>query len=746
MKTKLEAIRAFRAAGYALIPLCSPTKAHAHAGKPCENNRGKVPVGGAWETTKVDTYNEDAFQENYGVVLGPQDLVVDVDPRNFKAGDQPLRRLTAAIGGFPTSTLVVRTGGGGMHIFLKKPAEVSVRNDLPEYAGVEFKAGPGRQVVGAGSIHGLSGKEYRHLQGSPSEVAAAPEALLALIRRTSTARAFSETGTGAYKDDEATRERAAQYARELAPALQGARGDEATLKAAMGLRDRGLSPKICFDVLLAHYNPRCLPPWEESDLAAKVQHAYAYARGAVGSAHPEVAFKPVSRIDRVAADAAAAGERVKVAEAQDDAVGRSGWKLDNKDQPIRCFQNLLNYFSLPVARLRGVFGYNEFARRVEIIKEVPWGAQSGLPVGDIDLTRMRAHLSREHGYDASKDDLIDAMSESAQRRRFHPVKEYLGGLKWDGRPRLDSWLAKYLGVEGDDMDYVAAAGRKTLVAAVARIYEPGCKFDHVLVLEGRQGLGKSGVCKVLAGEWFSDFKMNVGDKDTVQMMQGKWIVEMPDLHATRQADIDMVKSFLTREVDEARFAYGRLPGRYPRQGIFIGTYNPGPGGTYLKDDENRRWWPVTCHAVVGRGFDFEGLKAVRDQLWAEAVVLYRKGEALKMDTESLQDAALAAQAARRAEHPWQQRVSEWIEERDKNAETRGDFYTGHDVYVGAMGQASARYGRREQLEVARALKDAGWEAGFKRVGGALTRGFWRPGAEMRHKKVASAEALFGDLA
>jgi predicted P-loop ATPase len=286
-----------------------------------------------------------------------------------------------------------------------------------------------------------------------------------------------------------------------------------------------------------------------------------------------------------------------------------------------------------------------------------------------------------------------------------------------------------LGAEKDADGYVAAVGRKTLVAAVARIYEPGCKFDHVLVLEGRQGLGKSGVCAVLGGEWFSDFKMNVGDKDTIQMMQGKWLVEMPDLHATRQADIDMVKSFLTRQIDEARMAYGRLPGRYPRQGIFIGTYNPGPDGTYLKDDENRRWWPVMCHAVVGRVFDFAGLKAVRDQLWAEAVELYKKGEPLKMETVELQDAAKAAQAERVADHPWAERVADWIRERDKNEETREDFYTGREIYIGAMGGLDVRYSRHEQISAAKALKDLGWESGARRRDGVLVRGFWRKGAK-----------------
>ncbi len=724
MKTKQDAIAAFEAAGFPLIPL-----------------DGKRPAVHNWEATPAGKYDAGALARgNYGIVLGPQDLVIDVDPRNYVEGDQPLDRLARAIGGIPAGTLVVRTGGGGLHIFLKKPAELSVRNAIPEYRGIEFKGGPGRQVVGPGSIHPESGKEYKHLQGSPTSVEPAPQALLDLIQRT--AATFSTEGTDGYKDDSETEDRCARYLKELAPAIQGFQGDQATFKAACGLRDRGLSPKAAYSLLLRHYNPRCAPPWDEDELAEKVQHAYTYAKGAVGAQHPETAFDPVE------AHLEEKNDLEREAAADDEAIGKSGWRLDNKKQPVKCFQNLLNYFSIPSAKLRGIFGYDEFERRVKFIKPSPWApGVTGLPVTDIDLARLRAHLARNHGYDTGKEDLVDAMVEKSQQRRFHPVKEYLSALKWDGVPRLNSWMAQYLGADEDDATYVSAVGRKTLVAAVARVYDPGCKFDHVLVLEGRQNLGKSGVCKVLAGEWFADFKLNLGKMpDTIQMMQGKWIVEMAELHTARVSDVDEIKAFLTRTKDEARFAYGRLPGEYKRQGIFIGTFNPTGDGTWMKDDENRRWWPVRCRAVVGRHFDFVGLKSVRDQLWAEAVALYRKGEALTMETETLQDAATVAQAERRAEHPWAERIGTWLATQDRNAETKVDFYTGRDVYIGAMGGVDVRYGRREQLDIAKALRELGWEAGHKRGDdGVIARGFWRPKVSRRAHAPVEA-SVFGDLA
>jgi hypothetical protein len=719
VKTKAEAIRAFLAAGFPIIPL-----------------DGKKPVESQWENSPLSKHDEKTIgsDQNYGVVLGAQDLVVDVDPRNYEKDDKPLDRLAKAIGGIPAGTLVTKTGGGGLHIFLEKPRDLSVRNAIPEFRGIEFKAGPGRQVVGPGSVHPETGKGYFHLQGSPASVAQAPQALLDLIKRLPV-KDFGAAGTAAYQDDEATRARCFAYLM-MAPTV-------GTYKVVCGLRDLGVSPKVALQLLLESWNDRRPVPKTEEQFVEKIQHAYTYAKGAAGSAHPAAYF---DKVESAKAQSAATKQN---AEDVEEAVGKSGWKLDNKKQPVSCLQNTLNYLSLPSVGLRGCFGYNEFARRVDLMRETPWRALPGLPVSDIDLQRMRAHLARNHGYETGMTNLVDAMVDVSQFRRFHPVKEYLNALKWDGESRLDGWLSKYLGVEAGTDGYAAAVGRKTLVAAVARVYEPGIKFDHVLVLEGRQGLGKSGVCAVLGGEWFSDFKMNVGDKDTIQMMQGKWLVEMPDLHATRQADIDMVKSFLTRQVDEARMAYGRLPGRYPRQGIFIGTYNPGPDGTYLKDDENRRWWPVMCHAVVGPVFDFVGLKAVRDMLWAEAVALYRKGEALKMDTTQLQDAARAAQAERVADHPWAERVGDWIKERDKNKETREDFYTGREVFIGAMGGMDVRYSRHEQIGIAKALKDLKWSAGFKWRDGGAVRGFWRAGvapAPARSVKKEEAMSVFGDLA
>ncbi len=180
----------------------------------------------------------------------------------------------------------------------------------------------------------------------------------------------------------------------------------------------------------------------------------------------------------------------------------------------------------------------------------------------------------------------------ARLNAYDPIQDYLGARVWDGVPRIDFWLRDFLGVK--DTAYTRAVARKVLCAGVMRVYVPGCKFDHTMVLEGEQDIGKSTVCKILGSErFYGDFQIDPHNKDTVQNLQGLWIVEMAELATVRKADTDALKAFLTRSTDKIRVAFGRLPQEFPRQSMFIGSYNPDADGAYLKDATgNRRWWPA----------------------------------------------------------------------------------------------------------------------------------------------------------
>jgi predicted P-loop ATPase len=245
------------------------------------------------------------------------------------------------------------------------------------------------------------------------------------------------------------------------------------------------------------------------------------------------------------------------------------------------------------------------------------------------------------------------------------------------------------------------------------------KFDHVLVLMGPQRIGKSTVCAILGGPFYGDFPVDPHSKDTIQSMQGKWVLELAEMEVTKRAETDALKAFISRSTDKARLAYGRLAAEFPRQCIFIATKNPGPDGTFLKDDTgNSRWWPVEIHPSGGL-VDFKGLQAARDQLFAEAVIMTtEKGEKLYMDIPALKKAADAAAGDRHADDPWTERIAAWISELDKTATGAGkpkcDFLTSRQVFVDAMGGIDKQFDRKSQLSIAKVLRSLGWTPLVKR--------------------------------
>lgn len=267
-----------------------------------------------------------------------------------------------------------------------------------------------------------------------------------------------------------------------------------------------------------------------------------------------------------------------------------------------------------------LFIEDQFVNRIRYGVDTPWGGQAGANIHDIDLTLLKHWLgTSEWAIEPSTNLLLEGTSLIAHRCRVHPVRDWLNGLAWDGVPRIGTWIKKYCkGVAPEP--YLYDVSKKFLVAMVKRVFEPGCQMDYVLVLEGNQGERKSSVARALASDaWFMDNLPDLKDKDAMLNLQGKWLIELAELAEVKRADFNQVKAYLSRRVDTVRAHYGRLVSDIPRQSVFIGTINE---GQYLKDPTgNRRYWPVK----VGMS-DTDGLKAVRDQLFAEAVHVYRKGE------------------------------------------------------------------------------------------------------------------------
>jgi predicted P-loop ATPase len=232
----------------------------------------------------------------------------------------------------------------------------------------------------------------------------------------------------------------------------------------------------------------------------------------------------------------------------------------------------------------------------------------------------------------------------ARRNIVNPPHAYFESLVWDKKPRLDNWLCYYLGAEDQPKAYLNLVGSKWMIGVVARIYEPGCKFDTVLILEGDQYLGKSRALEILAtvnGErYFSDENIDFKSKDSLIILQGKLIIEMPELASFRKSDTETIKGFITRRMDEYRPPYGRKTVLRPRMFAIAGSVNPNAG--YLTDPTgNRRYWPVLC----GKKIDLNALEEDKQQLWAEAVHRYKTGERIWL-LEDEYDLAKVEQAER----------------------------------------------------------------------------------------------------
>lgn len=299
---------------------------------------------------------------------------------------------------------------------------------------------------------------------------------------------------------------------------------------------------------------------------------------------------------------------------------------------------------------RGTLFYDEFSGDVLKRGLLPF---PNVKLGEwSDIDSSKTHVWLEEHFDFSRlasSHVDEAVSVVADLHAVHAVKEYLEPLRWDGTPRLKTWPLRYLGAA--DLPEHRFVGQAWLVGAVKRIYEPGCQFDNVLVLEGRQGARKTTALRVLGGAWHAESITDVGSKDSLQTLRGKWIVEFAELDALGRVDSSRIKQHISATNDVYRPSYGRRSITVPRQSVFAASCNP---EKYLKDETGaRRFWPVRCG-----GIDIDALRRDRDQLWAEAVHLYRQGE----QTWATPDMTYLteAQEARFQEDPWEEPIMEFV--------------------------------------------------------------------------------------
>lgn len=307
-----------------------------------------------------------------------------------------------------------------------------------------------------------------------------------------------------------------------------------------------------------------------------------------------------------------------------------------------------------------------------------------------------------------------ALLVAAEANTFHPVRNYLRGLTWDEEPRLDCWVANYLG--GEMTPYARAAGAAFMIGLVARVMLPGCKLDTMPVLEGKQGHFKSTALEALTSPWFADSRLPIGEKDGMQNLAGVWLWEIGELAALSKADVETIKAFLSSRSDRYRPSYAKHTVDVPRQTSFAGTTN---AGTYLQDETGgRRFNPLKTGTI-----NVAAIKKDRDQLWAEAVHRFDAGERWWIDASL----ATPEQAKRFVEDPWQSRIALYLS--DETSVTiptiLGDLIFRDADNKGNEKNTIGKWGPREQNRVARCLTHMGWTRRQVRVKGGNGLREWR---------------------
>ena len=592
---------------------------------------------------------------NLGVRTGNGLVVLDVDEHKF--GDETLAALEDLHGALP-ETMAVNTGGGGQHYYFT--TDKKVQNSVEALGPGLDTRGEGGYVVAPPSMH-ASGTPYGwDLGGHP--LAIMPNWVIPPAK-------------AAYKTPEAI----------AGATIIGEKRNNYLTSYGGKMRRDGASEMVLRATLMAENMQRCRPPLDDKEVCRIA--------------------KSVSRYPTV------------VAQNVEDDSKPEWWSLltlsgKNKDRIKRSPGNA-SVLLCHRDEWQGVLRYDEFSDAVQWTKDAPDGGGPGRPLVGRDLIEVDhgyvGHwLARYAGTDFSAQAIANGIETSARQNIVHPVREYLEELQWDGTERLGDWLHTYLGATRTP--YTQSVGQWWLISAVARVMNPGCQADHMLVLEGPQGIGKSSAVRILAGDWHLGSLPDLRTKDSGHALQGRWIVEVGELDAFRGVGTTRVKDYISQVYDSYRPAYARLFVNRPRQCVFIATTNE---NSYLDDATGgRRYWPVKTiwlkRAELARD---------RDQIWAEAMVSLRGGAQWHPTVEMTQEITKQQEDRNRVD-PWEEKITSWL---INKTETRS-----LDLLVNGIGMETARIEHRHYMRIAAIMRQIGWITKRYKVNGARTTVFHHP--------------------
>ncbi len=404
-----------------------------------------------------------------------------------------------------------------------------------------------------------------------------------------------------------------------------------------------------------------------------------------------------------------------VVDSEPDLDVLAGLDLTEKKKPIGSLRNMVHVLAND-PRWEGRIRWSAFEGVVVL---------DGKPLRDGDLSRIAIWIDDVYGLRGSVDNLHRAVLCVAEEHSFHGPRDWLNSLAWDCTPRLDLLLATYFRAEDTPLHRKFSAA--WLIGACARVFEPGCQLDTMLMLIGGQGVGKSRACAALVPDraWFGDSTFDIGNKDAFINLAGKWIYELAECESLKKASDDARKSFITSRVDRYRKPFGRIAEDHPRQVMFVATLNP----TEILTDPTgaRRFWTV----LVGEP-DVDGVARDRDQLFAEALVRYRAGEPWHLDREH---AALLVEAQRQFEVPeaWEAAIAPWVEQQE-------GAFTVEDAMREGLGLSTERWTPTTRQRVGKALSRLGCTKTRPRAEGARRVWCWERVDRADRAKSAGGES------
>lgn len=659
---------------------------------------------------------------NIGIPTGALSGLVVLDVDTAKYGDDSLFDLTQRFGPLPF-TVMALTGGGGMHYLFAHPGpHLKIRNSVENLGpGLDVR-GDGGYIVVAPSSH-ISGRHYTwEASCHPKDVQPAPlpdwllERLVDVPRRGSGASSMP-VGEGSFfqRVNDAAMGRLAAWVPNLFPFAklyhQGYRVTSQDLGRALE-EDISIVPEGIVDFGVA--DQKDLHEGRRTPLALVMEHRGISAKVA---AHWLCERLGVAAVDYGWKTAPPPEEPPPPPKPppEDGADDKDSWQChlrrNGRDEVLPSAGNIeliLRHHPL----WEGLLAYDEMSYRT-IKRRVPpyQGGQVGEWL-DADDIWLSIWLEREYAMRARSQTVSAVVAATAQLNRFHQVRDWLDNLPpWDQIPRLPTFFNDACGAV--QTPYAEAVGRAFFVAAVARVYQPGCKVDTMLVLEGKQGVGKSKLILALfSARWHIEISYPPGSLDFFQALRGCWCAEFGELSAFDRADTNRIKQVLTQVQDTFRASYGRHSGTYPRQVVFVGNTNKREWG--FDETGMRRFLPIACQEI-----NVEYVNQTHAQLWAEALQRYRAGE----NWWNIPDADLE-QDTRYDVDAWEEKAAAWIVQREKNCEATGRpcLFSINDLYEEAIYGVNARtippISRGDQTRLGRILTRLGWQRQRQRVNGA----------------------------